>query len=256
MRRRADRRHGLRAATSSWCCSRSTTLRPLALPVTIALHLSHAGIVRGACSRQPGCRAEEQAAAYDRLLDGDLTVVDEVEARLPQLNAPLRMLFEVDGQRAAVTSRTCASRWPARSRRLAEPLDELEFVVDALEARGVRPAIEAVLARSFEYYSGVVMRDRRRTASVSSRRALRRADRSWSAAERCPRRGSRCTCTPTAAALQADARDREVRRVVVQATADDASTIGRGVRAAAASARERDSCVETIEGMHSQPTTV
>ncbi len=75
------------------------TLRPLGLH-DITVRLSHAGIVRGVLAAA-GLSAEEQSAAYDRLLDADLTVVDEVEARLPQLTAPLRLLFEVEGQGAA-----------------------------------------------------------------------------------------------------------------------------------------------------------
>ena len=37
------------------------------------------------------------------------------------------------------------------------PLDELAFVVEALEALGGGARIAPVLARRFEYYSGIVM---------------------------------------------------------------------------------------------------
>lgn len=126
----------------------------LTQPPTV--RLSHAGIVR-AVLRAAGLSAEEQSEAYDRLLDGDMSVVDEVEARLPQLDAALRLLFNVEGTgRGYVTNlrRSFADALP----QLLAPLDELAFVVRVLDALGVTPRIEAVLARSFEYYSGIVTR--------------------------------------------------------------------------------------------------
>jgi len=117
--------------------------------------LSHAGIARAVLAAA-GLDAEAQAAAYDRLLDGDGTVIDEVEARLPQLNAPLRLLFEIEGDGSGFLANIRASLCDAVPA-LAAPVAELAFVVEALEARGVTPAVTAVLARRFEYYSGIVM---------------------------------------------------------------------------------------------------
>jgi histidyl-tRNA synthetase len=121
----------------------------------VRTRMSHAGIVRAVLAAA-GLGAAEQAAAYDRLLDGDMTVVEEVEARLPQLNAPLHLLFEIEGDGSGYIANVRASLAPAIPG-LSAALDELAFVVEALEARGVRPAIAAVLARRFEYYSGIVM---------------------------------------------------------------------------------------------------
>ncbi len=131
------------------------TLAPLGLP-PLTIRLSHAGVVRAVLAAA-GMAADEQSAAYDRLLDGDLGVVDEVESRLPQLNAPLRLLFEVEGAGSGYIANlrgALASAIPA----LAPALDNLAFVVSALEARGVAPVIQSVLARSFEYYSGLVFK--------------------------------------------------------------------------------------------------
>jgi histidyl-tRNA synthetase len=130
-------------------------LRPLGLH-DITVRLSHAGIVRGVLAAA-GLPGEDQSAAYDRLLDGDLSVVDEVEQRLPQLTAPLRLLFEVEGQGAAYITNLrepLTAAMPA----LAPALDELLFVVRTLEARGVIAQVETVLARRFEYYSGIVFK--------------------------------------------------------------------------------------------------
>ncbi len=121
----------------------------------VGVRLSHAGIVRAVLAAAE-LNPDDQSAAYDRLLDGDLTVVAEVEARLPQLNAPLHLLFEVEGEGSAYIANlrgSIANAIPA----LSAPLGELGFVVEALEALGVRPRIAPVLARRFEYYSGIVM---------------------------------------------------------------------------------------------------
>jgi len=123
---------------------------------TPAIRVSHAGMVRTVLAAA-SLDAVEQSAAYDRLLDGDITVVDEIESRLPSLNAPLRLLFDVEGaggQYLANVRAALLSAIPA----LATPLDELGFVVEALEAAGVAPIVQAVLARSFEYYSGLVFK--------------------------------------------------------------------------------------------------
>jgi histidyl-tRNA synthetase len=131
------------------------TLAPLGLP-PLTVRLSHAGLVRAVLAAA-GMAANEQSAAYDRLLDGDLGVVDEAESRLPQLNAPLRLLFEVEGAGSGYIANlrgALASAIPA----LTPALDNLAFVVASLEARGIAPVIQSVLARSFEYYSGLVFK--------------------------------------------------------------------------------------------------
>ncbi|HYM16899.1 MAG TPA: ATP phosphoribosyltransferase regulatory subunit [Dehalococcoidia bacterium] len=122
----------------------------------ITIRLSHAGLVRAVLAAA-GLSPDEQAAAYDRLLDGDLAIVDDVEARLPGLNAPLRLLFGVEGTGGGFIANlrgTLAAAIPA----LASPLHELASTIAVLEARGFQPRIQPVLARSFEYYSGLVMK--------------------------------------------------------------------------------------------------
>jgi histidyl-tRNA synthetase len=131
------------------------SLRTLAVP-TFDVCLSHAGIVRAVLSAA-GMTPEEQSLSYDRLLDGDLTVIDEVEARVPQLNAPLRLLFDVEGAGCAYIENLRGLLSPAIPA-LVFAFDELAAVAAALEAVGVTPTIRTVLARNFEYYSGLILR--------------------------------------------------------------------------------------------------
>jgi histidyl-tRNA synthetase len=117
----------------------------------VEVRLSHPGIVRSVLARA-GLASAEQVRIYDRILDGDLSVLGEVEERLPSLQAPLRVLFEGEGSSAYLSNlrNTFAGAVPA----MAKPLDELAVVADALTALGCSCQIATALVRNFEYYSG------------------------------------------------------------------------------------------------------
>jgi histidyl-tRNA synthetase len=210
----------------------------------LTLQLSHAGIVR-AILAAAGMSQEEQAAAYDRLLDGDATVVDEVEARLPQLNAPLRMLFDVEGRGTAYITNLrgpLVTAIPA----LAGPLDELEYVVGALEASGTIPVIKAVLARSFEYYSGIVLRIESGGQRVA---AGGRYDDlvGLVGAQSIPACGFALYVTPIVAAMPAD--ELSIRSTTIGLTLDGYSSEGlASMFAAADQLRAAGYVVETVAG--------
>jgi histidyl-tRNA synthetase len=116
--------------------------------------LSHAGLARAVLARA-GFSPEEQGALYDRILDGDLTVLDELEGRLKRRKAPLRLLFEVQGSGSGYLANLRGSLQPAVPE-LAEPLEQLTLVTETLAEAGRPCRIQAALARSFEYYSGPV----------------------------------------------------------------------------------------------------
>ncbi len=121
-----------------------------------ALKVSHAGIVRALLART-GLRRDEQVALYQRLLDEDTGVVTELERLLPDLDAPLRLLFDIEGGGSAYLSNVRGAL-SASIPELETPFAELATLVAALEACGLRPAVQAALARRFEYYSGPVFR--------------------------------------------------------------------------------------------------
>lgn len=224
-------------------------LKPLRLP-DLTVGISHAGVVRAVLAAA-GLTAEEQEAAYDRLLDGDLTAVDEVEARLPQLNAPLRMLFDVDGAGEGYITNLrgpLVSAIPA----LAAPFDELEHVVATLEASGVTPRIRAVLARSFEYYSGIVLR-----IESQGRRVVAggRYDEliGLVGGKRVPASGFALYVAPIVEMMPATSRDDAATRVVL--TTDGFSPEANvALYAAAGELRAAGVVVETVEAMDSRPS--
>jgi histidyl-tRNA synthetase len=120
----------------------------------VEIGLSHAGLVRAVLART-GLEPEEQAARYDRLLDGDLTVIQEIEARLPDLRAPLHLLFEAKGgaRRYLADLRSAfATAVPG----IAAALDELATVSDTLDRLDCPHGIQTTLVRNFEYYTGTV----------------------------------------------------------------------------------------------------
>lgn len=225
------------------------TLKPLGLPA-VSVRLSHAGIVRGVL-KAAGYSGDEQAAAYDRLLDGDLAVVDDVEARLPQLNAPLRLLFEVDGAGSGYLENVRGALTRAVPE-IARAFDELAFVIEALEARGVAPTIQAVLARSFEYYSGLVMRleiDGARVCAGGRYDGLVEmvGDRAV------PASGFALYVSPLLSLTRDDAPSQTPARVVVQA-AEMTPRLVAETHAVAAALRAAGVATETTDGMHTDPT--
>ncbi len=119
----------------------------------VEVRISHPGIVRSVLARA-GLANAEQVRIYDRILDGDLSVLAEVEERLPTLQAPLRILFEGEGSSAYLSNlrNTFAAAVPG----ITKPLDELAVVADALTALSRPCQIATALVRNFEYYSGPV----------------------------------------------------------------------------------------------------
>jgi histidyl-tRNA synthetase len=214
-----------------------------------SISLSHAGLVR-AILAAAGMSADEQSAAYDRLLEGDLAVVDEVEARLPQLNAALRLLFEVDGSGSGYIA-NLREALVGPLPQLARPIDDLSFVVAALEAAGLTPHIHAVLARSFEYYSGIVTRlecDGRLVGSGGRYDELVGLVGGRSV----PASGFALYVGAVADLLSERAPSRQ-DRILASAEGDAPATIA-AAHAAAAALRERGLHVETVEGADTAPT--
>ena len=120
----------------------------------IEVGLSHAGLVRAVLA-QTGLEPEEQAARYDRLLDGDLTVIEEIEARLPDLRAPLHLLFEAEGGASEYLA-GLRSAFATAVPGIAGALDELATVSDTLDRLDCPHDIQTTLVRNFEYYTGTV----------------------------------------------------------------------------------------------------
>lgn len=122
----------------------------------VRVRLSHTGVLRALLDRA-GFPPEEQAEQYDKLLDGDLSVMRELERRLPELQASLHLLTGVRGGGTAYIANlraAFASVTPA----LGRALDELEQVALAVAALRCPFEIDLTMVRDFEYYTGPVFR--------------------------------------------------------------------------------------------------
>jgi histidyl-tRNA synthetase len=118
----------------------------------VQLRLSHPGIVRAVLARA-GLVHGQQLELYDRILDGDLSAFREVQERLPQAGAAVRLLLGLEGAGSAYLA-NLRSAFLQAVPELARPLDELAMVAGALEELGCRCQIAAALVRNFEYYTG------------------------------------------------------------------------------------------------------
>ena len=116
--------------------------------------LSHAGLVRTVLAAA-GLDAAEQVACYDRLLDGDLTALGEIEAELPDLKAPLHLLFDMEGGRAAYLANLRVGFLSAITG-MTKPLDDLAKIGATLDRLGCEYQVQTTLVRNFEYYTGSV----------------------------------------------------------------------------------------------------
>jgi histidyl-tRNA synthetase len=116
--------------------------------------LSHAGLVRTVLAAA-GLDAAAQVACYDRLLDGDLSALGEIEARLPDLKAPLHLLFDTEGGRAPYLAELQAAFLSAVPG-MAGPLDDLTKIGATLDRLRCDYRVQTTLVRDFEYYTGPV----------------------------------------------------------------------------------------------------
>ena len=132
-------------------------LETLSVP-DVSVAISHSDLVRRVLGEM-GRESQAQTALYDRILDGDVSAVAEIEAALPQLSTGLRLLFNVEGENAEYLRSLRAGLQPALPG-LEIALDELDALAAALEALGARFTVVTPLARDFEYYTGLVFQIR------------------------------------------------------------------------------------------------
>ena len=126
------------------------------LGFTGEITLSDPGILR-AILVKAGCDLGEQISLFDRVLDGDISALDDVQTRIPGLNQPLKRLLVVEGQGVEFLS-NLRSMLVSAIPGVAEPIDELLVVAEVLSQIGTSCMVSPVLVRNFEYYTGAVFR--------------------------------------------------------------------------------------------------
>jgi histidyl-tRNA synthetase len=114
------------------------------------LRLSHAGLMRGVLKKL-GLNLEEQNQVFDRLLDGDASVLSLIKTEKPEL-APLLAL---QGKSSGFLKNLAASL-SLDSPELKPQIDNFVFVADTLKALGYEYQIDIASIRGFEYYTGTI----------------------------------------------------------------------------------------------------
>ena len=95
--------------------------------------------------------AEEQTRVFDRLLDGDATVLTQIKAEKPEL-APLLAL---QGKSAGFI-KNLASSLALDLPEFKPQIDDFVFIAGTLKSLGYDFQIDMASVRGFEYYTGVI----------------------------------------------------------------------------------------------------
>ena len=104
-----------------------------------------------------GLDAAAQLAAYDRMLDGDATLIDDLTAANPESAAALRLLADVDGDSVGYVANLRTALLPLVSE-AEQALADLENAARALDGADAAYRILPATAGNFEYYSGLTFR--------------------------------------------------------------------------------------------------
>lgn len=124
------------------------------LGLSASVKLSAPGILRAVLSRA-GYGLAEQLSLYDRLLDGKLSILDEVAERISGAGASIRSLLSMEGQGVAYLD-NLLSALASTVPEIERPVAELRAVSETLAALGREHTIAPLLVRNFEYYTGPV----------------------------------------------------------------------------------------------------
>jgi histidyl-tRNA synthetase len=118
------------------------------------LRLSHSGLIRALLTRF-GLSPQEQASAFDRILDGDQTALTRLTARTPGLGETLAPLLDLEGQSPGFL-RNLKSLFNRDLPEFEPALNNFIDTVDLLETLGYDYRIDIASGRGFEYYTGVM----------------------------------------------------------------------------------------------------
>ncbi|HEX7476087.1 MAG TPA: ATP phosphoribosyltransferase regulatory subunit [Dehalococcoidales bacterium] len=116
----------------------------------VELRLSHAGLTRGVLQKL-GMNPEEQTRVFDRLLDGDATVLAQIKAEKPELEP----LLALQGKSAGFI-RNLASSLALDLPEFKPQIDDFVFIAGTLKSLGYDFQIDMASVRGFEYYTGVI----------------------------------------------------------------------------------------------------
>lgn len=118
----------------------------------VKLCLSHAGILK-ALSQELDPAQQDQI--FDRILKGDLTVLEEWTRRNPQLRDSLPLLFKLQGKSPGFLKNLMISLGQSLPG-LKPPFADFIAIAELLSLLGCKYEIDLISSRGFEYYTGVM----------------------------------------------------------------------------------------------------
>ncbi len=120
----------------------------------VELRLSHAGLIK-ALLEKLSLSLDERDCLFDRILDGDAAVLEEVGGKNPELVATLRPLLDLKGQSPSFL-RNQRDLLAGSLPEVRQPLDDFLSTVAVLEDLGIDYRIDLASGAGFEYYTGVI----------------------------------------------------------------------------------------------------
>jgi histidyl-tRNA synthetase len=120
----------------------------------IGLKLSHAGVIKALLAGL-GLSHEEQTALFDRILDGDITVLSKIKPEKVALGKTITALLDMKGESAGLL-KNLKSLYAAGLPELKAPLDDFINIVNLLDNLGIDFQIDMDTGRGFEYYTGLI----------------------------------------------------------------------------------------------------
>jgi histidyl-tRNA synthetase len=129
------------------------TLKKLGLK-KVELRLSHAGLIR-ALLAEFGLTPQEQASAFDQILDGDEAVFNRLKAKTPETGETLAPLLDPKGQSAGFL-RNLKALFRRDLPEFEPVLNNFIDIVDLMEALDYSYQIDIASGRGFEYYTGII----------------------------------------------------------------------------------------------------
>ena len=120
----------------------------------VKLRLSHAGLIKALLAKL-GLNAEEQAKAFDQILDGNVETLAELRLRSPELEGFLPSLLNLKGKSSGFLKNLNA----LAAQNLAEirpHFDNFMNIVNQLETLGYEYQIDIASGAGFEYYTGMI----------------------------------------------------------------------------------------------------
>ncbi len=122
----------------------------------LELKLSHAGLIRGILSSL-GLSHAEQNDIFDRILDGNMTALDSLEAEKPQAVEALKLLLGTKGTSSGFL-KNMRALFAAGIPEIQSSLEEFIATIDVVEAMGLNYEIDFTSGKGFEYYTGFIFR--------------------------------------------------------------------------------------------------